>query len=775
MSSSVEQSLVVQKYPVSDKKTKEVICNLVGYLVAAVSRSEAEWRDWSRPFLSSMYISQFGDDEGQVYFASLDERLCPMIGKEKSLWIVSNDTKQEAEEEDQDYLIVKHAEQHLIEEFSALDSDLIDQEIPLFVQSFSQLLLTQQHYDGRMRTIAQKLCRMLHASVKEFSEQEKAQFKTGTNAADFAGDFKHLADAIPRQSLLVQYRMWRVGLVAAGGGAMVGLAGLVAAPTIMSTLLPLMTTAVTYTQISVTMETFLVYTGSVIAYPWIPSLFTAYGASVAGRCMLERTKEMQEFELLPLHIPTAHDSSIHGSKFALNSFNASLQGGPVYILVPGHLYKDVDVRALWGANGSILLLEDDKSQTEHSNPDEKAVINPKTAPCTAGVSPATPSDHKSIIQDVIEHEVYALQQIVVHKLEAEIELQTQNFPEFVRNEVHLLTQAAEKQVMSCEFDKEEEEEWEKLKVRYQGWWRDLVSLGEEYVLQWETDLLQLLNDSLMDIIFDQIKAKIFSKVKDALLNFAASAIYPLKKAMALPNMVLAKIKEMDGAWLRAMDKARQAGQLMARTLLAQKQQSQAHSLLYRRPVTLIGYGMGARLIFHCLEYLHDHGGEDGKGIVEHAILLGAPVPTIRSNWLKARAVVANRLVNCYARFDWILALLYRIKSYDVGVAGLYPVFINEENHRQHEQTLGKLDDNALVRDSKTLFDEDNERVELKGEQENVIVKEVEESEIRVPLPDFAAAEMEHLQEVENIDITHIVSVHSDYPKLLYTILDLVKL
>jgi len=44
-----------------------------------------------------------------------------------------------------------------------------------------------------------------------------------------------------------------------------------------------------------------------------------------------------------------------------------------------------------------------------------------------------------------------------------------------------------------------------------------------------------------------------------------------------------------------------------------------------RPITLIGYGMGARVIFHCLEYLAEVGGEAGKGIVENVLLIGAPI------------------------------------------------------------------------------------------------------------------------------------------------------
>lgn len=43
-------------------------------------------------------------------------------------------------------------------------------------------------------------------------------------------------------------------------------------------------------------------------------------------------------------------------------------------------------------------------------------------------------------------------------------------------------------------------------------------------------------------------------------------------------------------------------------------------------------------------------------------------------WLQARGVVAGRLVNCFARNDWLLNYLFRATTAGIGtVAGLRPV------------------------------------------------------------------------------------------------------
>jgi hypothetical protein len=841
-----------------ERRAVFLICKLSGYLLASITKTEQEWNQWSYPFLLSIYQAQFGDVQGQEYFQKLDASFSPVIGKGVTLWIESINIHHE--EEDSEYLIVRTAEQHLLNEFSTFNDDELDTHLKHFSQRFMQFIVEQQHNnDARVRTMARHLSRMLCGSAQTFSNLENAYFnqqkaESTDTMITYGEAFKQTAADVPRQSLLVPYRMWRVAFVAVGGGALVGVAGALAAPTIMASVMPLVSSATTFLQLSVTMETYLTYFG-VVSYTTaastavtysssssvISSFFAAYGAVVSGQTMMKRTDELGEFDLLPLHIPTEKDGNA-GNRFALNTGDTTQAvGGPVYILVPGHMDKSVDLRALWGANGSILMMAEDEEQHEHVPATEAASAGGSfkskdaAASTTATAVPTTneavnETPPPSIAHVVLEHEVHALKNHIVHRIQEEVEHtilpmlpQVSQLQSAVKHQVEELAETATHTAQ----DIAAEEDWEELKLRYQGWWRDLVSLGEEYVLQWETMLLTELNDTFYDLLYNELRAQIVGKIKSALISYAASALNPLRKSLSLPKLVLGKIKELDGSWVRAMDRARQAGHLLARTLYNMKNNiandsknasdptpsmpTATASSSTHRPVTLIGYGMGARLIFHCLEHLHDIAqphlhGEDVRGIVEHAILLGAPVSTSKHAWWKARKVVADRLVNGFARFDWMLALMYRVKAYELGVAGLYPVYLQDppanttsaggdvERNTQAVPMVSHLreeddDPNGDASNTVRVFDDHlpsgpmtefsssstaTADASTGSDGETMDTHEGNGSSQHNPLdfsklPDFTA-----LQDVENIDLTDIVSIHSDYPKLLYQILNMLK-
>ena len=89
-----------------------------------------------------------------------------------------------------------------------------------------------------------------------------------------------------------------------------------------------------------------------------------------------------------------------------------------------------------------------------------------------------------------------------------------------------------------------------------------------------------------------------------------------------------------------------------------------------RPVMLIGYSLGARVIYTCLMTLTER---RIFGLVESVVLVGAPTPSTASEWRKVRSVVLGRVVNVYSTNDYIPAFLYRVSSIQYGTARLQKV------------------------------------------------------------------------------------------------------
>ncbi|CAM9221456.1 unnamed protein product, partial [Ectocarpus fasciculatus] len=177
--------------------------------------------------------------------------------------------------------------------------------------------------------------------------------------------------------------------------------------------------------------------------------------------------------------------------------------------------------------------------------------------------------------------------------------------------------------------------------------------GEEYILQWERTELADLNKKIRSMLEGKLIAH---AVSAALSHFALTALWG---SFAWGSFVLDEIAELDGPWAVALDRSKQAGRILARLLLSNK------------PVTLIGYSMGARVIYHCLAELDACvPNVAGRGIVENVVLMGTPVSTDYAGWSACRRVVSGRLINCYSRKDWFLALMYRTNMYEPTVAGL---------------------------------------------------------------------------------------------------------
>lgn len=137
----------------------------------------------------------------------------------------------------------------------------------------------------------------------------------------------------------------------------------------------------------------------------------------------------------------------------------------------------------------------------------------------------------------------------------------------------------------------------------------------------------------------------------------------LMASLQLP-LVLTKLAYLiDNPWNVSLARANAAGLVLADSLQDRN--------LGNRPVTLLGFSLGARVIFSCLKELAAKG---AHGLVQNVYLFGSPVVASKDEYLKARTVVSGRFINGYSKNDWILGYLFRATSGGImRVSGLAPI------------------------------------------------------------------------------------------------------
>ncbi|XP_065882125.1 uncharacterized protein [Euphorbia lathyris] len=184
---------------------------------------------------------------------------------------------------------------------------------------------------------------------------------------------------------------------------------------------------------------------------------------------------------------------------------------------------------------------------------------------------------------------------------------------------------------------------------------------ERYALVWESENLTVLSTAIRDWLASKIAVQLMTE--GAMLTVLSSLI----SALAFPAAILTATDVIDSQWAVAVDRADKAGKLLAEVLQKGLQGS--------RPVTLIGFSVGARVIFKCLQCLAETEG-DNAGLVERVVLLGAPVSIKDENWEEVRKMVAGRFINAYSTSDWILGIMFRASLLSKGLAGIQPVDIH---------------------------------------------------------------------------------------------------
>jgi len=177
---------------------------------------------------------------------------------------------------------------------------------------------------------------------------------------------------------------------------------------------------------------------------------------------------------------------------------------------------------------------------------------------------------------------------------------------------------------------------------------------------------------------------ILGRVGRTLTEFQASGVESVGLVEHNPGMIARVWKgkkrevppKVDRRWKEAMDQVEEAGKAMAAAITDAE-------VAGRRPITLVGFSLGAAVIFHALQELY----KTGKfHAVQSVVLMGAPAlmhwtapdgeaEADVSQWTKARAVVSDRFVNCYSKNDWVLGVFMRKMDWSEQVAGLSPINI----------------------------------------------------------------------------------------------------
>ncbi|KAI1074309.1 DUF726-domain-containing protein [Whalleya microplaca] len=186
-------------------------------------------------------------------------------------------------------------------------------------------------------------------------------------------------------------------------------------------------------------------------------------------------------------------------------------------------------------------------------------------------------------------------------------------------------------------------------------WRALGDESEVFALRYEMNTLMSLGNKLKGLVtsaaWSAVRAEILQRTVLATLQ---GALWPI--------FLLSSASNIDNPFSLARNRSEKAGQILADALINRVQGE--------RPVTLVGYSLGARVIYSCLRVLADR---KAFGLVDTVVLIGAPVPSNAGHWQMMRTMVSGKVFNVYSENDYILAFLYRTTSMQLGIAGLQAI------------------------------------------------------------------------------------------------------
>ena len=161
-------------------------------------------------------------------------------------------------------------------------------------------------------------------------------------------------------------------------------------------------------------------------------------------------------------------------------------------------------------------------------------------------------------------------------------------------------------------------------------------MGDIYSILWEPEMLCSMGDTIRILATEALTQGLQHVL-------GATILTALMASLTLPIALTKLSYLLDNPWNVSLDRAESAGLILADSIIDRN--------LGVRPITLVGFSLGAKLIFSCLKELSRKG---ALGLVQNVYIFGAPVVARKDDYLRARAAVAGRFVNGFARNDWIL-------------------------------------------------------------------------------------------------------------------------
>ncbi|KAF3146722.1 hypothetical protein TWF703_003993 [Orbilia oligospora] len=178
-------------------------------------------------------------------------------------------------------------------------------------------------------------------------------------------------------------------------------------------------------------------------------------------------------------------------------------------------------------------------------------------------------------------------------------------------------------------------------------------MGDIYSVLWEPEMMQSMGQTI-NILATEVLTQSLQQV------LGNTVLMALMASLQVP-LILTKLSYLlDNPWNVSLDRAWASGLILADTLI--------HRNLGVRPITLVGFSLGARVIFSCLIELARR---NAHGLVQNVYMFGSPVVVNHDEYMAISGVVRGKFVNGYCTNDWILGYLFRATSGGLGrVAGL---------------------------------------------------------------------------------------------------------